>query len=184
MITGNTVSRRYATALFNLGREAGQGEMEKYGATLNDLCRTMEENPSLAEVFHNPILSSENKKSVVTALLADLQSDEQVRRFCQLLADKDRLDLVPAIAKDYTDLVYQARGIDRGVLTTAVELDAERKTAITKQLEKQTKRKLELAFVVDASILGGIVLKIGDMVLDASLRAQLENLRDAIKRGE
>ncbi len=106
------------------------------------------------------------------------------RRFCELLADKGRLPLLSAIAADYGALLDKARGICRGVLTTAIELDAKRKAEIKARLESQTGRKLELEWAVDPAVLGGLVLKMGDTVLDASLRAQLDNLRDSIKRGE
>ena len=106
------------------------------------------------------------------------------RRFCELLADKGRLPLLSAIAADYGALLDKAKGICRGVLTTAIELEAKRKAEIKTQLESRTGRKLELVWAVDPAILGGLILKMGDIVLDASLRAQLDNLRESIKRGE
>ena len=81
-------------------------------------------------------------------------------------------------------MLDEARGISRGVVTTAVELDEARKDSIRTKLESQTERKLELEYVIDPSIIGGVVFQVGDMVYDASLRAQLDNLRESIKRGE
>lgn len=181
---GNVVSRRYASALFALGQEAGEKEMERYAATLNALGEAVEESRTLADVFRNPVLSVEEKKKVVLNLLEKAGGGTMERRFCELLADKGRLPLLSAIAVDYGALLDKAKGIFRGVLTTAVELDAKRKAGIKAQLESQTGRKLELVWAVDPAILGGLVLKMGDTVLDASLRAQLDNLRESIKRGE
>lgn len=181
---GNVVARRYATALFDLGKEAGMAEMERYGETLHALGDAVMESRSLGDVFRNPVLSVDEKKKVVLALLQAAGGGTVERRFCELLADKGRLQLLSAIAEDYGILLDAAKGLSRGVLTTAVELDDARKAAITAQLESQTGRKLELAYIVDTNILGGLVLKIGDTVLDASLRAQLDNLRESIKRGE
>ena len=130
------------------------------------------------------VLSVEEKKKVVLALLEKAGGGTMERRFCELLADKGRLPLLSAIAADYGALLDKARGICRGVLTTAIELDAKRKAEIKARLESQTGRKLELEWAVDSAVLGGLVLKMGDTVLDASLRAQLDNLRDSIKRGE
>ena len=65
-----------------------------------------------------------------------------------------------------------------------MELDEERRNSIRTKLESQTERKLELDYVVDPSIIGGVVFRVGDKVYDASLRAQLDNLRESIKRGE
>lgn len=181
---GNVVSRRYASALFDLGREAGMSEMERYGATLSALGDAMERSPALSALFRNPVLSPGEKKSVILALLKKAGGGEMERRFCEMLADKGRLPLLGAIAADYGDMLYKAKGISRGVLTTAVVLDEARQKEITKRLEKQTGRELELVFAVDEHILGGLTLKIGDMVLDASLRAQLDNLRESIRKGE
>ena len=181
---GNVVSRRYASALFALGKEAGLAEMERYGQTLDSLGQAMHESAKLVDVFKNPVLRSEEKKSVVVRLI-DLAGGKEVeRRFCELLADKGRLNILPAIAADYGQLLDAARGVSRGTVTTALALDKAAQDAITKSLEAKAARTLELEFAVDEKILGGLVLKIGDQVLDASLGAQLENLKESIKRGE
>jgi F-type H+-transporting ATPase subunit delta len=183
-VIGNVVARRYASALFALGREAGMAELERYGVTLNALGDAVKDSRRLADVFRNPVLSGEEKKQVVLSLLKTIGGGPVERHFCELLADKDRLSLLSAIAADYAAMLDAAKGLSRGVLTTAVVLDDSRKASIAAQLESQTGRKLDLVYAVDPAILGGIVLKIGDTVLDASLRAQLDNLRESIKRGE
>lgn len=181
---GNVVSRRYASALFALGKDAGMAELERYGASLRALGEAVEKTPKLAEAFSNPVLSVEEKKKVALALLDVAGGGAMEQRFCALLADKGRLALLPAIAADYDVMLDEARGISRGVVTTAIELDEKRKDAIKNKLELQTERKLELEYVIDPSIIGGIVFRVGDVVYDASLRAQLDNLRESIKRGE
>lgn len=110
---GNVVSRRYASALFALGREAGEKEMERYAATLNALGEAVEESRTLADAFRNPVLSVEEKKKVVLALLEKAGGGTMERRFCELLADKGRLPLLSAIAADYGALLDKARGICR-----------------------------------------------------------------------
>jgi F-type H+-transporting ATPase subunit delta len=75
-------------------------------------------------------------------------------------------------------------GVVTGELVTVSELNQDRKSAIQAQLEKQAGKKLELSFSTDETILGGIVLKVGDKVMDASLKAQLQILKENIKRGE
>ena len=109
---------------------------------------------------------------------------EVERRFCALLADKDRLPLLPGIADEFGKLLDDAKGLSRGVVTTAIALDEAHKEAIKAKLEAQTERSLALEYVVDPSIIGGIIFRVGDRVYDASLRAQLDNLRESIRRGE
>ncbi|MBO4318026.1 MAG: F0F1 ATP synthase subunit delta [Mailhella sp.] len=181
---GNAVSRRYARALFNLGQEAGKEELERYGECLSALGESMENSGKLSAVFSTPVVTLEEKKNVIDAMLRQVGAGDTERRFCELLAGKDRLALIPAIASDYKALLDEAEGISRGAVTTAVALDENRKASIKQQLETQTGRKLELVFAVDEAILGGLVLRIGDTVLDASLRTQLDNLKESIKRGE
>lgn len=159
-------------------------ELERYGASLSALGEAVEKTPKLAEAFRNPVLSADEKKKVALALLDVAGGGVMEQRFCALLADKGRLSLLPAIAADYGVMLDEARGISRGIVTTAVELDDAHKDTIRTKLESQTGRKLELEYAIEPSIIGGIVLRVGDSVYDASLRAQLDNLRESIKRGE
>lgn len=118
------------------------------------------------------------------SMLVQCQAGTAEKNFFSLLADKGRLALIPVIVADFKAMLDEAKGISRGLVTTAIELDNDKKSEILSQLEKQTGRKLVLSYAVDTRILGGIVLKVGDIVYDASLRAQLDNLRESIKRGE
>lgn len=181
---GNAVSKRYANALFSIGKDKGDTELAKYASSLTALANAIEENPNLKELIVSPVLTDEEKKNLTLSLLNLVQAGDIEKNFCSLLADKGRLSLLPAIASDFNTMLDDARGISRGLVVTAIELENERETEIVSQLEKQTGRKLELAYSVNPQILGGIVLKIGDIVYDASLRAQLDNLRESIKRGE
>ena len=164
---GNAVSRRYASALFNLGKE--NGTLDSFAETLDALAGALENSTQLKELM---------------SMLVQCQAGTAEKNFFSLLADKGRLALIPVIVADFKAMLDEAKGISRGLVTTAIELDNDKKSEILSQLEKQTGRKLVLSYAVDARILGGIVLKVGDIVYDASLRAQLDNLRESIKRGE
>ncbi len=183
-MTGNIAARRYARALFSLGRQKGLPELEKFGADLAVLRSALELSPDLAKVFRTPAFSADEKQRLVGALAKKLDLGLPVRNFCLLLADKDRLAQLSAIADVYKELLDAEKGVLRGELITAVELDAGKRGALLEQLEKKAGRKLELSFAVDSSVLGGVLLKVGDRVMDASLRAQLSILKDNIKRGE
>lgn len=181
---GNIVSKRYAKALFNLGNEEGMAKLEQYGKSIGALGNALEQNKELRELFASPVISAEEKKNVTLSLLAKVGGGDMEKRFCELLADRNRLSMLSAIAFDFDAMLNEAKGISQGRITTAIDLNADRKRAIVAQLESQTGRKLEVEFAVDPQILGGIVLSLGDTVCDASLRAQLDNLRESIKRGE
>lgn len=181
---GNAVSKRYASALFGIGKENGDSQLDKFSETLQSVAAAIEENAQLKELVVSPVITQEEKKSLIMGILGLCQAGDIEKSFCSLLADKGRLVLLPAIAADFKTMLDEAKGISRGLVTTAVDLDNDKKLEILSQLEKQTGRKLELSYAVNKDILGGIILKVGDVVYDASLRAQLDNLRESIKRGE
>lgn len=183
-MTGNIVARRYARALFVLGKQTGLPELEGFASSLGDLRSALAESPDLVRVFRNPIFTADEKKKVVKKLAAKLKLKGTILNFCLLLADKNRLRELDGITQVFNDLLDAEKGVMRGELITAVELDNARKDAVVKQLEKKAKRTFVLEFGVSPEILGGIVLKVGDHVMDASLRAQLSILKDTIKRGE
>lgn len=181
---GNVVARRYARALFSLGKKTGGGELEAYGKSLSELAVVLEQSPALLRVLKNPIFSVEEKKGVMAKVLEKVSAAPTVANFVKLLADKERLDILPEIAADFGALLDAEKGVMRGVLVTAVPLSEAKAGEVKTKLEGQTGKKLELDFSDDAGILGGVVLKIGDMILDASLRAQLGIMKENIKRGE
>jgi len=184
-LTGGTLAKKYAKALFSLGKKSGAPQLEQYGAALSELARMVAISPALERMFKSPVVSIAEKHALVHQLLDTTGADVAVKNFCRLLADKGRLAALPAIAGSYGELLDAEKGILRGTVITAVMLEAEKQKKLKADLAKKIKnKKLELVFNVDKSILGGIMLKVGDRVLDASLRAQLTILRDTIKRGE
>ena len=184
-MTSGTLARKYAKALFSLGKNSGAPQLEQYGASLAGLAKMVALSPALERMFKSPVISVAEKHALADQLLDKTGADVTVKNFCHLLADKGRLAALPAIAACYGELLDAEKGILRGTVITAVKLDAEKQKNLKSGLGKKTgSKKLELEFKVDESILGGLMLKMGDRVLDASLRAQLTILRDTIKRGE
>ena len=183
-MTGNIVARRYATALYAVGQKKGAADLEAFGNELSALAGAIEETPEALRFFRNPVFSTEEKKAILKQLCDKVAVQKIVGNFCELLADKGRLALLPEISADFVAMLDKANGVVAGELVTAYELSDSRKVDLKDKLEKQTGQKLELEFSTDKSILGGIVLKIGDKILDASLRAQLQILKETIKRGE
>lgn len=183
-MTDSVVARRYANALFTLGKKAGAKELEQYGSSLTHMQNLLADSPELDKVFKSPVVTVREKRKVLEKILAQIAADKTMSNFCMLLADKGRLPFLREIATYYGTLLDTEKGVIRGHILTAVALDAKKQGQIKTLLEKKAGKSLELAFDVDKSILGGVVLKVGDRVLDASLRAQLAILRDTIKRGE
>ncbi len=183
-MTGNIVARRYAHALFALGQEKGGDALATYGKDLAGVSELLEGAPELKRIFGNPIFSIDEKKAVLAKLFETTGPSDMVQNFCNLLADKERLGYLTDINAVFSELLDAEQGVMRGQLITAIELDKAKQDSLKEALEKQAGKKLVLSFDSDASILGGIVLKVGDMIMDASLRAQLGMLQENIKRGD
>lgn len=183
-MTGNIVARRYAKALFAIGQAQGANELASYGNDLGELADILEASPEVLKVFKSPIFPTEKRKAVALALLEKSGGTDVVKNFVSLLADKDRLGFLPEIAAYYQEKLDETEGVLRGRMITAVPMAKKRQDTMTKSLEEKSGKKLVLEFDTNADIIGGVVLQIGDKVLDASLRAQLEQLKENIKRGE
>ena len=183
-MTGNIVARRYAKALFTVAQSSAKGAMAQYGDDLARLAGVLENAPELTKIFRNPIFGVEEKRGVIIKILDKVAPCAMVRNFCLLLADKNRLAFLPEIGASYGSLLDAAQGVLRGKLVTAVKLpDGVQKNVVDK-LQKESGQKVVLDYEVDQDIIGGLMLKIGDKVLDASIRAQLQILKENIKRGE
>lgn len=164
--------------------KSGLSDLEKFGNDLMALAGTLETAPELVRVFRNPVITVAEKRKVIACVLNKLKVCPTVRNFCLLLADRERLAYLQDIQAYYSILLDAEKGVIRGELVTAVKLTNAKRDQVKAKLEAQAGRKLELGFSVDKNILGGVVLKVGDRILDASLRAQLGILKDNIKRGE
>ncbi|MGM0645827.1 MAG: ATP synthase F1 subunit delta [Thermodesulfobacteriota bacterium] len=183
-MTGHMIASRYARALFNLRKDQGVNELESIAQQLHSLATIMEQSPELYRLFCNPAFSAQEKKNVIEAVLAKGEYTPVVTNFCQLLADKGRLAILPDVDLVFQVLLDQEKGVQRGEVVTAVSMPKTEREKITSQLENQLGQGLILDFRVNKKILGGLVLKVGDKLYDASLRAQLDMLKENLKRGE
>ncbi|MDR2161185.1 MAG: F0F1 ATP synthase subunit delta [Desulfovibrio sp.] len=183
-MTGNIIARRYAKALFDLGRKRGSAALEDYAASLSALGEALAVSGDLARVLRDPVFSPREKCRVLEALGQKLGAREEMLNFWRLLADKNRLAELAGIAAAFGELLDEEKGILHGRLCTAIPLDKKRQAALTEVLRKKARRELAIEFDVNPEILGGVVLTLGDRVLDASLRAQLSLLQDTIRKGE
>ncbi len=178
------LAKRYSRALFAIGQEEGPDALRRYGKELDMLCSLIEGEPLLLRIFKNPIIRVEDKKALVSKVLDKIGASTVFKNFCMLLAEKKRLPFLLDIKNYYQRLLDVYEGVVRGSLITAIDISDKKKEKIRKDLEAQLEKKFILEYQVDERILGGVVLKVGDKVYDASLKAQLNILKEKIKRGE
>ncbi len=183
-MTENIVSKRYAQALFSLGQKQGEKQLLIFGQDLKRLTEIIYNSDKLIYFFHNPIFMAEEKKSVLLEIFKENTISQAVKNFCFLLADKNRLSCLIVIQNHFSELLDIFQGIISGTLTSAIPLSKELEDKIQNTLKDKTKKEVRLAFSVDKGLIGGFKLKIGDKVIDASIKTQLEILKENIKRGE
>jgi F-type H+-transporting ATPase subunit delta len=163
-------------ALFRAAKEAGR--LQQVREELADFVQTLKEVPELHGLLLNPQLDAEAKTSVLGELLGD--ADELFRNFLQLVAEKGRIGEIEEIGREFERLSAEEEGVLKVELTTAVDLSEPEAETIVRQIEEASGRTVEATRGVDPALVGGIVLQIGSMRLDASVRGRLERLRQEL----
>jgi F-type H+-transporting ATPase subunit delta len=165
--------RMYARALFEAAQE--QGKLAEVHEQLGDFVAMVQEVPELGAVLENPEVDSQTKAAILDDILGG--ADELVRNFLRLVAEKGRSAELVEIAREFGELVAKQDRVLQVDLTTAFELSDEEATAIVAQIEQASGRSVEATRSVDPAVVGGIVLQVGSLRLDASVRGRLERLR-------
>lgn len=176
------VSRRYAKALLLIGKENGQAEL--YGEQLGEFAKLISQNKQLEQAFTNPLYDTAGRKRVLVSVIELLDLSEIVKAFLLLLFDKGRIGLLDSINDFYQKLADEYKGVALASLVSAAELSSEAIEKIRESLSKMTGKQVKLEVKQDPDLIGGIVTRIGDLVLDGSVRTQLLNMRESLKRGE
>lgn len=172
------LAKRYAKALFAVSRE--EGRSKEYSLSLNQLGLMCAQVPVVMDGLTNPLYPQEIRAGVMTTLLGMVESDQFLKNFCNLLVQKKRAGILPEIASEYQAIVDADENVTRGTVISATELSNELLDKVQTALEKITGKKVILTAQVDASILGGIVAKVGDLIMDGSIRTQLTGLNKSI----
>lgn len=176
------LSKRYAKALFSLGMD--DGSFSRYGTELMEFVDFYQEHEDFRLLIANPVFAVNERQKVLHAVLAKSNFSQMVINFLNLLLDKDRIGAIEAITEYYEYLTDDASNIARAEITSARPLKEDALGKIEKSLEELTSKKIKSEVREDHDLIGGVVVKIGDLVLDGSIRAQLEGLKESFKRGE
>jgi F-type H+-transporting ATPase subunit delta len=170
------VARVYAEALFEVGRD--KGKLDALQQQLGQFADEVDRNRELQVFFFSPYLSTAEKQEGIERAISG--AEPELTNFLELLVDKHRMTEVFRIRRELDELwKHENRRLDVTV-TSAVELDRAVVEQIGQEVERQTGEKVDLSSRVDGEILGGIVLQVGNMVLDASIRSRLEKLRKSV----
>ncbi len=169
-------ARVYAEALFEVAKE--KGKLDAIRDELAQFADALDGDADLRVFFFSPYFSTAEKVAGLKRAVSD--ADRELLNFLELLIEKGRVQEVFRIRRQLDELWKQEnRRIDVTV-TSAVELDRAVVEKVGEEIERQTGQKVELASRVDDEIIGGIVLQVGNMVLDASIRSRLDKLRKSV----
>ena len=170
------IARVYASALF--GAAKGKGKLDAIREQLGAFADAIAENREMQIFLFSPYFSSAEKEEGLKRAVADAETE--LLNFLLLLIEKHRMPVIFRIRRQY-DALWAKENKRLGVtVTSAVELDPEIAERIGKEIEEQTGNKVELQSQVDPDILGGLVVQVGNMVLDTSIRNRLEKLRKSV----
>jgi F-type H+-transporting ATPase subunit delta len=170
------VARVYAEALFEVGRD--KGKLDALHEQLGQFADAVDGNRELQVFFFSPYLSSAEKVNGIERAIVG--AEPELVNFLELLVDKHRMTEVFRIRRELDELWKEENRRLDVTVTSAVELDPAVVAKIGEEVERQTGEKVDLSSKVDDEILGGIVLQVGNMVLDASIRNRLEKLRKSV----
>lgn len=170
---------RYATALFELADEAGA--LDPVQADLDRLSGFIAESEDLARLVKSPVFTAEEQLGAISAILDQAGIAGLAGNFVKLVTKNRRLFALPRMIAEFAVLVARKRGEISADVTVAQPLSDEHLAALKATLAEKTGKDVKLDVTVDPSILGGLVVKLGSRMVDASLKTKLNSIRHAMK---
>jgi len=177
-----TVARRYAKALLTLGKE--DGKYKEYGDGISGFAHLLQREPELRDALLNPVHSREDRHKLLLRMIELLQLPVMVANLLQLMFDKNRLNALDGVAQTYQTFVDEVENVTRAKVRAAISLDDATQERLRQTMEKLTGSTVVMEVEEDPSIIGGVVARVGDLVLDGSVRTQINSLRESLIKGE
>lgn len=172
------VAKRYGRALFELALE--KNILDQLEAELKEVVKVINENEELKKVLEHQLMSSEIKQEIFKKVYLDSVSSTTLN-FLLLILHKRRENALEQIVEHYLNLANEEKGIVRADVKTAIELSPEDQEQLRQNLTKMTGKNLQLKIEIDPSIIGGLVVKIGDKIIDGSVSTKLKMLEKHLK---
>lgn len=168
------ISAPYAEALMSIAKDRDLAD--RFGQDARQMIETLDVSVELVQLFENPLVSPAIKKGVLRQVAAD-QVDPVMLSFLLLLVDRGRIMFLKPILQQYQTLLRELRQTVLAEVTAAVELSGEQQASIRQRVTEITgAEQVDLAVEIDASLIGGLIIKVGSQVIDASLRGQLRRI--------
>jgi F-type H+-transporting ATPase subunit delta len=181
-VTNKTAAIRYARGLLDVAVAEG-GDLEQIEQQLAAFVGLFEQHPTLEKVLLNPAVPIPRKRAAVSELTALAKTAPVLTKLLGLLAERDRLVLLPELLAAFRERLLDHRHVVRAEVTTAVPLGDDRTEALKRRLAQVTGRTVTLETRLDPSIIGGVVARIGSTVYDGSVTTQLQKMKQRLTAG-
>jgi F-type H+-transporting ATPase subunit delta len=172
-VANETLARRYATAVFSLASDAGS--VDRVGSELQTILDTIHSDPAILQYFTSPVVNRTEKEQTLLQSLSGKVDDIPLHALL-LLVRKRRETLLEELVTEYRKIARSARGVEPLVVMTARELSDGDVRSLVDRLERTYGKKFEASVTVDASLIGGVRIAMGDRVIDGSVSGRLEEL--------
>ena len=176
------VSRRYAKALLLIGQE--DKKADQYNKELAGMVGLFDTQEGFEQALVNPLINKNDRKKLLEVVIGSANLSDIMKSFLILLFDKGRIGFLRDIADYYKEMVDELNDVVKASVISANKLSKKNIDKIKKALSKKTGKTIVLNVEQDSSLIGGVVTKIGDLVLDGSVKNQLMNMRETLKKGE
>jgi F-type H+-transporting ATPase subunit delta len=173
----NAAARRYAQAVFDIGKE--QNTLTVWDVDLRIVRETLEADPSLMRVFANPETSPAEQQRLVERLFSSSLTPTAYN-FVRLLLRNHRLPLAPGVQEAFDEMYLAEQGIAYADVTTAIPLTADEEARVAASLTRFTGKTIKLRTHVDPEIIGGILARVGDQLIDGTVTSQLRQLKNRL----
>lgn len=173
------VASRYATALFDLAKEADK--LSVLEADLSTLDVALSNNVSLRDLINSPVYSRDDLANVVSALSVKMKLSSMVSNTLGLMATKRRLQVIPMLIDVVRAKISDEKGEVTAEVTAAQKLSAEQIKELSETLKMSVGKDINIKATIDESLIGGLIVKVGSKMIDSSIKSKLSNLQNVMK---
>ena len=174
------IARKYAHALFEAGIEANV--IDKVYNDILFVVETLKSNEQLADFMYSPLIKISDKKDVVSKLFS-VHIQSVTLDFMNVLVDAGRFDVIEEISNQFSNVYNEEKNIVKPLITSAVELNEQQRANLLAKLEMKLNKKIEPEYCVNADIIGGLIVEIGDKTIDCSLKTKFDNMQKQLTKG-
>lgn len=171
------LDRRYALALYQIGEK--NGKVEEYITDLEEIVELIKTNQELSKVIHHPQITTSRKKKIFTEIFQN-KVDENLLNFLLILIQKDRIEYLEEKLNEIKKIHLEKQNIIKVISKTVIPFTENERTALIEKLEIKYKKKVLLEEQIDKSIIGGVYIRVGDEVIDGTIKAKFDEIKKRV----